>query len=361
MAGRTKSKWEKNYRIRHKYNDLMAQATKAYQHERKKSKKGRDGLRKICLTFEELHFQESGERIKLCHMTLKCLAEGGSTREQANADRSWLTSEEENVVVEFVCEMAAQGFPYSHKQVKEAVDMIAGARWGDKFPSEGVGANWTYWFSKHHAERIKRGRAANPANNDLWWEILGEVIVKYLIKPENTYGTDEVGIQAQGQGKREYVFGPRTKGAPYQQRAGSWENITVIVTICADGTTTPPAALHIMAYTTALTLELIKTAFRKTGIHPFDPSVITPAMLATSKDTSKDAHLPASIPSDPDSVEAVHILADMLQQLQLANVNPTAADPAPSDSSPNPSNSEVAEIAPAAPGPSRSQVTRRTT
>jgi hypothetical protein len=43
--------------------------------------------------------------------------------------------------------------------------------------------------------------------------------------------------------KREYVFGPRTKTAPYQQRSGSCKNITVIVTICADGTSIPPAVI----------------------------------------------------------------------------------------------------------------------
>jgi hypothetical protein len=52
-----------------------------------------------------------------------------------------------------------------------------------------------------------------------------------------------VGIQAQGGGKHEYVFGGRKKAAPYQQRAGTRDNITVIVTICADGTSTPPATI----------------------------------------------------------------------------------------------------------------------
>ena len=68
-------------------------------------------------------------------------------------------------------------------------------------------------------------------------------IEKYNIKAENTYGSDEVGIQAQGGAEREYVFGPRTKAAPYQQRSGTRENITTIVTICADGTSTPPAVI----------------------------------------------------------------------------------------------------------------------
>ncbi|PPQ95582.1 hypothetical protein CVT25_000809 [Psilocybe cyanescens] len=89
------------------------------------------------MLFEGMHIQETNSnQIKLCHMMLKCLVEGGSTHEQANADHAWLTPGEEKIVVEFC-----------------------------------------------------------------------------------------------------------TKGDPYQQRAGTRENITGIVTICADGTTIRPAVI----------------------------------------------------------------------------------------------------------------------
>ena len=66
------------------------------------------------------------------------------------------------------------------------------------------------------------------------------------------------------------------------------------------------------AYVTALTPELIKTAFRKTGIWPFNPNVITAEMLAPSKETSVESHLPV-----PTSSQPVKILAAMLQKLQI--------------------------------------------
>jgi DDE superfamily endonuclease len=71
------------------------------------------------------------------------------------------------------------------------------------------------------------------------------------------------------------------------------------------------------AYIIALTLELIKTAFRKTGIWPFNPNVITAEMLATSKETSVKSHLPV-----PTSSQPVQILATMLQGLQIAGDTP---------------------------------------
>jgi hypothetical protein len=71
------------------------------------------------------------------------------------------------------------------------------------------------------------------------------------------------------------------------------------------------------AYVTALTPELIKTAFRKTGIWPFNPNVITADMLAPSKETSIQSHLPV-----PTSSQPVQILAAMLQELQITGDTP---------------------------------------
>ena len=51
-------------------------------------------------------------------------------------------------------------------------------------------------------------------NNEAWWKLLGETVTKYKIKEENTDTTDEVGIQAQGGGECEYVFGSHKKLHP---------------------------------------------------------------------------------------------------------------------------------------------------
>ncbi|KZP28033.1 CENP-B protein, partial [Athelia psychrophila] len=56
------------------------------------------------------------------------------------------------------------------------------------------------------------------------------------------YGVDETGIQPGG-GTRERVIGTKGKKVQHQQRDGNRENITVIVSICADGTSLPPAVI----------------------------------------------------------------------------------------------------------------------
>lgn len=256
MVGRAKSTVEKHLAAKRFHDAWMARAIEAYRLEKKKkySKSSpRRGLRYICTELQDICFVETGNHVKLCHMTLKRLVDGGKTRQQINAERRWLSEGEEDIVIEFIAEMADRGFPLSHARLKEHVDSICRARLEDTFPVAGVGQNWTYRFAQRNSEKIKiarsrpledkRGRAANPHTNDAWWKLLGETIKNYNIRPENIYGSDEVGIQAQGGGEREFVFGARRKAAPYQQRAGTRDNITVIVTICADGTSTPPAVI----------------------------------------------------------------------------------------------------------------------
>ena len=62
-----------------------------------------------------------------------------------------------------------------------------------------------YQFAKKHADQLKiaqaqsledkRGQATNPCNNGNFFKILEDVKTKCSIKPENIYGSDEVGIQ----------------------------------------------------------------------------------------------------------------------------------------------------------------------
>ena len=71
------------------------------------------------------------------------------------------------------------------------------------------------------------------------------------------------------------------------------------------------------AYVTTLTPELIKTAFRKTGIWPFNPNVITADILAPTKETSVQSHLPVPTFSQP-----VQIPTTMLWDLQIMEDTP---------------------------------------
>jgi hypothetical protein len=244
MPGRAKSELENSLIARHAHDDLMSHAIKAYNLEVKKPYPQWHGLHRVCLDFEA-----TGTYIKLSHATLCRLADGGRTASKAQADRAWLTDAKTDVVINFIIEMADCGFPLSHRQLKEHVDMLCRSRLGDAFPETGVGINWTYKFAMKHHDCLKlsdsrpledkRGRAMNPHTNKAWFDLLEETICKYDIQPEDTYGTDEVGVQSRGT-ECEHIFSARHQGAQYQQRGGTCENTTVLVTICADGMSLPP-------------------------------------------------------------------------------------------------------------------------
>ena len=62
------------------------------------------------------------------------------------------------------------------------------------------------------------------------------------IESDCIYGMDETGLQL-GVGTKERVIGPAGQKVQYQQQSGNWENVTVLVTICADGTSIAPAII----------------------------------------------------------------------------------------------------------------------
>ncbi|TFK17361.1 hypothetical protein FA15DRAFT_552371, partial [Coprinopsis marcescibilis] len=78
----------------------------------------------------------------------------GTSIQEFNTSKCWLTKEEEKEVVNSALEFAAWGQPWSYIHLKEQVDMILCARLGKKFPPGVVGEWWTHWFVEHHSEQL---------------------------------------------------------------------------------------------------------------------------------------------------------------------------------------------------------------
>ncbi|THU95545.1 DDE-domain-containing protein, partial [Dendrothele bispora CBS 962.96] len=120
-----------------------------------------------------------------------------------------------------------------------------------------LGTNWTHRFLERHHEELKtywshpldhfRARAVNPITKEAYFDIVEKAIAgdgtpQDLIPPELMYGADETGLQ-QGVGMSEHVIAGSGKSVQHQQRSGNRENITVLCTICADGSSLPPAVI----------------------------------------------------------------------------------------------------------------------
>ncbi|KAF8185617.1 hypothetical protein K438DRAFT_1524789, partial [Mycena galopus ATCC 62051] len=228
-------------------------------------------VRQICEMVEQQYTDATGRSIKLSSSTLNRLANGRLTQSASNAAKSWLMEEETEIVICYAIEVVSRGFPLTHARLKDCVDSICRARMGDEFPAAGVGINWTQRFCEKYSDRLrtywsavldnKRGRAVNPITNKAYFDLLEEVLagerdyefdqalgdssgppegfLAVPIKPENIYSSDESGFFPAGN-VRQRVIGPKGKQTQHQQSDGGRKNTTVMVTICADGTSLRP-------------------------------------------------------------------------------------------------------------------------
>ncbi|KIK53093.1 hypothetical protein GYMLUDRAFT_179388, partial [Collybiopsis luxurians FD-317 M1] len=64
------------------------------------------------------------------------------------------------VVIQYLLEMAAWGFPLTEQRLKAIVDDICWAHLGSQFPAEGVGKNWTRRFLERYNTHLKTFWAA---------------------------------------------------------------------------------------------------------------------------------------------------------------------------------------------------------
>lgn len=214
------------------------------------------GARKICQEVSEECFEVTGKRVTLSKSTVMRRAKGGRSIRDFNAEKRWLSEAEEQIVADFAIDTAKRGFPLSHRRLREHVNEVCKGKLGEKFPEKGIGEQWTHRFLERHATRLRpywshgldhsRARAVNPVTKKVYFDLLEKVIngdeENIPIEPDCIYEMDETGLQ-EGVGVAERVIGAAGQKVQYQQGSGERENITVLVTICADGTSIPPAVI----------------------------------------------------------------------------------------------------------------------
>jgi hypothetical protein len=114
-----------------------------------------------------------------------------------------------------------------------------------------LGGSWPKRFCKHHPDlKMKKmtgpekthAKALNQFAVDEFFDMLTEVIEEYNILPGNLYNMDEKGIQL-GIGVRITAMIDRDKKTVYSIEDGNRELVTVIETICADGSVLHPSVI----------------------------------------------------------------------------------------------------------------------
>lgn len=237
MVFHAKSDRIKKQRSREKEEEAYEKATAAYRHEQETAAKPR-GLRYFANLFQVDH-NTLGRRVK-----------GKRTQAEYAASRQKLTVAQERVLVEFIKESADRGFPLNHESIIMYGNAILQATQG--LDAE-LGRQWIWAFLDRHEAELQthwskpldsqRARALNPEVTAGWFELVKKFIVDAGVPAENIYGMDESGFPPSHQGK-ERVVGNRGTKTQHKQGGANRENVTALVTICADGSVLKPMIIY---------------------------------------------------------------------------------------------------------------------
>jgi hypothetical protein len=241
MTNRSLSDRVKRLKRRRADEYKLKQAILEYQAERAKPKEDRLGGRDIAQKHGVKH------RTLMYHVE----KEDAPTISAFNASKQKLSVAEERVLVDFIKDSADHGFPLTHRAIKSYANAALQSRLGAELKP--VGKQWIFRFLDRHHEEIQthwskpldmqRAKCLNPEAVKSWFDLAKKYIVDLGIPPENIYGMDESGFPPANQGP-ERVVGQRGTKTQHKQGGADRENVTALVTICADGTTLTPMIIY---------------------------------------------------------------------------------------------------------------------
>ena len=159
--------------------------------------------------------------------TLRRRRKGIPSRADKQANCRKLTDIEENVVEQYILDLAVRGQPPTLKRVADMANSILRVR--EKGP---VGVHWSRNFINRHAELkprlnrrfdYQRAKGEDPVAIRAWFDLVRDIILRHGIAQEDIYNFDETGFQM-GAISTEIVIGSReTKGRHRQTQPGDRE------------------------------------------------------------------------------------------------------------------------------------------
>ncbi|KAI9434068.1 hypothetical protein H4582DRAFT_1819070 [Lactarius indigo] len=140
MVGRAKSKEEKQREYVAVKERWMERAVELYRSQDNLDEKERKGRLRICLEMSKRCWEEDNVEIHLDKQTLSRRLQGIKSQAKSNAQKGWLSEEEEKVVIDFAISVSNQGFPLSQKRIQEHAEELCRAHYGSDF--KGLGETW---------------------------------------------------------------------------------------------------------------------------------------------------------------------------------------------------------------------------
>ncbi|KAI5117677.1 hypothetical protein M0805_002075 [Coniferiporia weirii] len=280
MVNKAKSTARKAHEATEQKAGLYAKALDVHLEEQQKPSKERKDLWTVCTEVSNEHFAQTHCRIDLSSSTLDQLVKGSKLKSESNAEKSWITPEEAEIIIAFATEMAKQGFPLTHKQLTEHANLILKAR---------LGGQIKVYLSR--SLDAKHAQAVNSTVNTAWFDLLGP--------------TGERVVQE--------VVGE------------NHELTTVLCTICANGTSLPPLVIFKgkaffvkWGMSNPLNCQIGRSETGWTngeiGVYPFNPNAIKASLLKPSIESS---HIGSGLPlAHSQMTTPLHVVLQLLKDVQ---------------------------------------------
>ena len=194
-----------------------------------------DGTRK-------LSFRQAAKAFQVPCTSLAARYRGALPKKKAHESQQKLTRAQEDVLVEWVKVQGRRGVPISPSALADHAAAIAGTSIGHSWPNRFLGQHPDLKMRWSRSLEKCRANNANPATIRHFYDMYEEVVKEFNIPKENVYNMDEKGIQL-GVGKRVTSIIDRDQKEVYNIEDGNRELVTMIETVCADGSTLPPSAI----------------------------------------------------------------------------------------------------------------------
>jgi hypothetical protein len=170
------------------------------------------------------------------------------TKEAKDINQRALNLQQEQELVIYIEGLTRQGLPPTREMIINFASQVAHRQ---------LSETWvTHFINRHSIHLISRWstgidsvrhQADSGYKYKLYFDLLFTKIQEYEIEPGNTYNMDEKGFMIGVLGRSKRVFSKQTwiqKGVRAPLQDGNREWITVLASVCADGSTLPPTLIY---------------------------------------------------------------------------------------------------------------------
>jgi hypothetical protein len=162
-----------------------------------------------------------------------------------------VSPQQEYEIVRYIEGLTKQGLPPTRAMIQNFSSEIAKKRLSERWVSRFLDRNASHLISKWTTGMdATRHKAGSMGQYSLYFDLIHHKIEEYDIKPAHTYNMDEKGFMIGVTGRSKRVFSRsqwEKKEVTASLKDGSREWVTLLATICSDGTALPPGILYASA------------------------------------------------------------------------------------------------------------------